>query len=371
MRVLIVSAPMLGHVFPMVPLARALRTAGHEVLVATAGEALRVREAGLPVRDVAPGINFGRIAMRMMLGHPVIARAELTGTAGTRGVALLFGEVNAQLADGVLAVADEWAPDLVVHEPLAVAGAVAAARRGVPAVRHETMLFDGRDLVRVTADRIGGVLRRHGVDELPPPAAAVAVAPPSVVAQAGWPMRYGPYSGEGELPAWLREPGDRPRLLVSRSTVAAPGGGDPMKAVVAVAERVDAEIVLVRPGPKVTGSALPGNVRTVDWIPLAAALPACAGVVHHGGAGTVLGALSAGVPQLVVTGPGDRTHNARLVAARGAGLARPAREVTAADLDRLFTDPGLRRAAGEVRAELAARPGPTDLVRQIEVEGWS
>ena len=53
-RVLIVSAPMLGHVFPLVPLGRALAEAGHDVLVATAAEALRVRESGLAVHDAVP-----------------------------------------------------------------------------------------------------------------------------------------------------------------------------------------------------------------------------------------------------------------------------------------------------------------------------
>lgn len=69
---------------------------------------------------------------------------------------------------------------------------------------------------------------------------------------------------------------------------------------------------------------LPPNVRAVGWAPLAEALATCAGVVHHGGAGTLLAALAAGVPQIVVPGPGDRRRNAELVAARGAGLAVPA-----------------------------------------------
>ena len=54
MRVLVVAAPLLGHVFPLMPLALALRDNGHEVVVATGGEALRVSDSGLPVEDVAP-----------------------------------------------------------------------------------------------------------------------------------------------------------------------------------------------------------------------------------------------------------------------------------------------------------------------------
>lgn len=33
MRVLVVSAPLLGHVFPLVPLSRALAAVGHDVLL--------------------------------------------------------------------------------------------------------------------------------------------------------------------------------------------------------------------------------------------------------------------------------------------------------------------------------------------------
>src|SRR3712207_1239701 len=121
MRVLVVSAPLLGHLFPLVPLARAIRDAGHEVLLAAGAHT-----TDLPVRDIAPRFRMGPIAARMMLRHPLIARAELAGEAGTRGVALLFGAVNAGLAGNVVALAREWRPDVVVYEPLAVAGALAA-----------------------------------------------------------------------------------------------------------------------------------------------------------------------------------------------------------------------------------------------------
>jgi UDP:flavonoid glycosyltransferase YjiC (YdhE family) len=368
MRVLVVSGPTLGHVFPMVPLQRALRAAGHDVLVGTAGDAMGVRQAGLSIEDVAPTFHFGRVARRMMMGHPLTARAELAGVGGTRGVSLLFGAVNEQMAAGVVALADRWKPDLVVYEPLAVAGALAAARCGVRAVLHENSLFDGPLLVQATAERMANVLRSHGMTGQPPMDAIVTVAPPSLVgARRGWPMRYVPYSGEGVLPDWLRRPPVRPRIAVSRSTVAGPGGGDIMSAVVAAAPNVDAEFVLVRPDRKVLRrKALPENIRTVAWIPLNSALLACAGIVHHGGAGGVLGALAAGVPQLVVPGPGDRRHNARLVAARGAGLAVAAKAITATELIRLITDTALASAAGEVRQEMAAMPGPVELVARLE-----
>ncbi|MEV0564042.1 glycosyltransferase [Dactylosporangium sp. NPDC050588] len=422
MRVLFVSAPLLGHMLPLVPLAEALRRAGHDVLIATAADALTAgRTAKLPVVDVAPGFSFARIARRTMLRHPFIARAELAGTGGTRGVGLLFGTVNEQLVDGVAATADRFRPDLVVHEPLAVAGAVVAARRGVPAVRHENNLFDGAVLTAVTA---GPALRRHRVDGLPDPAAVVQIAPAELVGERpGLPMRRlpvgaspnrtgslahprglsadlggsaaqpgGPFAGPGGPAAGVGGPfagvggavvrpggsagpggepvtplppaGTRPRIAVTRSTVEGPGSGGIMRAIVAVAAGVDADILLVRPERRLPDS-LPGNVYTTGWVQLDALMPTLDAVVHHGGAGTVLGALAAGVPQLVVPGPGDRRHNAGVVERSGAGWAMSASAITADQLHRLLSDYGLRMTAGRFKASIAARPHPDEVAAQL------
>ena len=78
-----------------------------------------------------------------------------------------------------------------------------------------------------------------------------------------------------------------------------------------------------------------------------------------------MSALAAGVPQVVVPGTGDRTVHARLVAARGAGLAVPAKEITRDVLERLVTDSRLTQASREAAAEIAAMPPPEDLVEPL------
>ncbi|RTL66552.1 MAG: glycosyltransferase [Pseudonocardiaceae bacterium] len=369
MRILVVAAPLVGHLLPMLPLARTLAELGHEVVIASGGDAVGRDLGGLPVVDVAQEVSFTRCAARTMLAHPRLARRELAGEAGTDVVGLLFGAVNEGLADAVVAVAGAFEPEIVVHEPLAPAGALAAARLGVPAVLQENSLFDGPSLVAavVRSPLFRRALRRHGLlDELPDPTDVLTIAPPSVVGvRGGRPMRAVPDDGAG-LPDWLTEPTARPRILVSRSTVPGPGGGDPMAAVVAAAPDVDAEIVLVRPADRLARKPLPPNVRTVGWVPLSAALPHAAAVVHHGGAGTILTALATGTPQLVVPGPGDRRYNADLVARRGAGLSVPARAITTASLTSLVADTALRDAAREVRAEIAAMPDPAEALRACE-----
>ena len=60
-RALIATSPGLGHVFPTISLAHALRAAGHEVLVATAG-GKEAANAGLHVVDTAPGVDIGAVS---------------------------------------------------------------------------------------------------------------------------------------------------------------------------------------------------------------------------------------------------------------------------------------------------------------------
>ena len=298
-----------------------------------------------------------------MARHPLLARREAAGRGGTRAVGLLFGAVGERMADGVVALADRVRPDLVVHEPLAVAGAEAAARRGVPAVLVEGNLFDARELLAAAAATYGPA---RGLADLPGPAEVLGTAPPSVVGErSGRPMRFVPVAPERAFNAAYAEPGDRPRLLVSRSTVADPRRDRLMTAVVAAAAGADLDVVLVRPDRWVTRRPLQPNVRTTDWLPFPEVFPAAAGVVHHGGAGTVLTALAAGLPQLVVRGAGDRRVNADLVAARGAGLAADLDELRRPLLDRLVDDPGLRTSAAEVAAEMAAMPHPAELVPRL------
>jgi UDP:flavonoid glycosyltransferase YjiC (YdhE family) len=364
-RALVVSAPLLGHLLPLVPLAAALRSAGHDVLIATGAAALDADTRGVPVRDIAPGFRFDRIALRTMIRHPLIARAEMRGTAGTRVVGLVFGAANDRFADAVVELAREWRPDVVVHEPLAPAGAVAAAAVGVPAVHVENALFDGPVVTAAVVERMRPTLRGHRLAAVPEPALTVTVRPPSLGGSPAFrPMRPGAPVPDG-APGWLLRPGERPRILVSRSTVDGPGGGDPMPAVVAAAGDIDAEVVLVRPSPRLQRRPLPPNVRTVGWVPLPAVLPHATAVVHHGGAGSVLAACTAGIPQLATPGPGDRKHNADLVAAAGAGLAVPAARIDAAVLTRLVTDEALARRARTISAEIDAMPPAEALVPEF------
>jgi UDP:flavonoid glycosyltransferase YjiC (YdhE family) len=360
MRVMVVSAPLQGHLLPLIPLAVACRDAGHDVLLASGGDVLHTDTAGLPAHDIAPKFRFGRFAGRLALRHPLRARREFAGRAGVSFVGELFGAANASFAGAVIELAERAQPDLILHEPLAPAGAVAAGRIGVPSVLQENLLYAAPELLAAVA-----ASRPMQKFSVPAPELAITVSPPSLVGpRPGRQMRPVPWSGGGHVPDWLLAAPQRPRIVVSRSTIG--GGGDPMPAILAAAPQVDAEIVLVRPSAKVRKAGLPPNVKVVGRVPLDRVLPHATAFVHHGGAGSVLGALAAGVPQIVVPGAGDRRHNAELVARRGAGLAVQAKVITAAVLTRLITDESVAAAAREVSDEIAAMPAPAELVPDLE-----
>src|SRR4051794_11586421 len=197
MRVLLTAAPMVGHVLPLVPLALAFRRAGHEVLMTSAGDGVdAARTAGLPVEDVAPGLKVERVLLGAMLRRPRLMRRELAGEGGTDVVGHLFAALTERMAQPTVALADDWRPDLVLHEGLAPVGALVAARRGVPSVLVDALLFDGRDLFAAVTQHLDRLVRRLGIGDLPAPVDAVVTAPPSVVGERrGRPMRYVPATG--------------------------------------------------------------------------------------------------------------------------------------------------------------------------------
>jgi UDP:flavonoid glycosyltransferase YjiC (YdhE family) len=373
-RVLFVAAPMVGHVLPMMSLARAFTDAGHDVVVATAADGVQAAtRVGVPAQDVAPGLSMSRIGLGALLHHPGPVVRMARGDEGTDGVGVLFEGVNEGMADGIRDLAERWQPNLVLHEGLMPTGALAAARHGIPSVLVDSLVYDGGALFRAVSRRIGAVVRRFGLVAIAAPADVVTVAPPSLVgSRAGRPMRFVPPDSSGGGSSDLTTPSSRPTVVVTRSTVADPRRDRLMTTVVEAAVGADLDVVLVRPDRWVTRRSLPGNVRTTDWLPFAEVFPTVAGVVHHGGSGTVLTALAAGVPQLVVPGAGDRALHARLLAERGAGLRVPLDRLNTAALDRLVGDPALRSAAQEVAAEIAAMPHPRELVLPLtELAGQS
>lgn len=350
--VLFVAAPLVGHVTPMLPLASAAAAAGHRVRLLTGGDACGVATAG--VRSVAvcgpPGIVTG---LGIALRNPRLAVREASGRAGIPLAGKIFGALNAGMLDRVIAEAEAFAPDVVVHEPFAPAGLVAARRTGVRAVLHQISLWDPRT---VHDAAMNDLARRRALPLDRTPDATISITPTALMdVPSARRIRGIPASGDGPLPAWLERPPRRPRIIVSRSTTNAGPGPDLARQVASAASGIDADIVIVRGRLK---RAVPPNVHLVEWVPLDRALQNATAFVHHGGSGGLLQALAAGVPQLATFGIADRRHNASLLERSGAGIGAETGEITTATLERLVTDDSIRRRAGELRCAIDELPAP-------------
>jgi UDP:flavonoid glycosyltransferase YjiC (YdhE family) len=130
--------------------------------------------------------------------------------------------------------------------------------------------------------------------------------------------------------------------------------------------------VLVAVGPKGDPALLgevPSNVRLARFVPQAAVFAHVDLVVHHGGAGTVLGTAAAGLPQLVLPQGADQYVNAAAVTRAGAGRALENDEQTpgaiGAAVGHLLTDCQERVTAQAIAGEIAALPAPAEVVSAL------
>ena len=127
----------------------------------------------------------------------------------------------------------------------------------------------------------------------------------------------------------------------------------PVRVLMTVGRRVDLDGL----GP------LPTNARVEAWWPQADVLRHADAVLGHGGFGTTLGALAAGVPQVVAPiFTSDQVINARHVAAAGVGRAViPGPDVVVracAEVRAVLSDPGTGRGRAPSRRRSPRYPPP-------------
>ncbi|RBQ20801.1 protein IroB [Spongiactinospora rosea] len=377
MRVLFTSWAWPSHLYAMVPLAWAMRAAGHEVLVAGQPSlAVAAAHAGLPYAPIGSDVD----SVGMVRGYALPTRRFGTPPAlpsnGRGPRALRMFQVNAEaMVDDLVELAREWRPRLVVHDPTAWAGSIAAAAIGVPAVRH----LYGADLMHAARPFLAGLLapmgERHGLEDLDPlGAATIDPYPADVQVDVDYepvPLKYVPYNGPGITPR-LR-PAARPRVCVTWGTTIARVdperflAGDVVRALASPEVEVVAAVTAAQRewlGP------VPEGVRIVQDAPLHAVLPGCDLLVAHGGAGTSLTGMAAGLPQLLVPQLPDHEAHATRLARTGAAVLLPVDQAGPAELREralgLLHDARAGAAAARLREEIAARPAPADVVPLLE-----
>ena len=379
MRALVVCRDGYGHFHPMVPIACAVRDAGHDVLVACAAPLrAHVEAAGFPMADC----GLPTPEARAVLAERFPEVAELPKDELWRMGHYLFAGVIAPVAyDDLIRIAGEWSPDVLLFETMEWAAPVVAARTGIPAIlvpwgpaRPMAWMEEGTRIVAPIWERAGLEPRPYGgiratplLDVCP----ALLQRPEFQGLPVLSPMRWVSYDGATvPLPAWVDEPRGRPLVYVTLGTVFA-GNTEVFDVVLGALADYDAD-VLVAVGPTADPAALgplPPSVRVERYVPQAALLPRCDLVVSHCGANTMMGAAEVGVPHLAVPQGADQFLNAGVLAASGAGrvlTGTPTADAVRAAVGDLLTDDAPRAAARVAADQIAERPHPRDVVGLIE-----
>lgn len=135
----------------------------------------------------------------------------------------------------------------------------------------------------------------------------------------------------------------------------------PVRALVTLGPALDPSQVRGRSGV--------GDVRIVSSAPHGAVLRGTAAVVTHGGHGTLMKALAAGVPVVVLPMGRDQNDSAARVVHRGAGIrlkptAKPA--AVAAAVRTVLAEPGYAAGARRIATAVEAGTGCVDVVEAIE-----
>ena len=377
-----------GHAFPMLALGAELAARGHEVTYETWSRWREPVEAHGMRFLAAPEYPTFPTSDQPLGPYEAVVRA----TADTRPA---------------LAAAR---PDVVVHDILTLAPALAGELESVPVatlIPHVYPVMEsgfppyafGARLPRTAAGRkLWRALDRparsgleRGRSELNHARRQLGLAPVDrlhgglstqltmvgTLPQLEYPRRWpdhvhvvGPLMWEPPCAEVQPPPGDAPLVLVAPSTAQDPEHRL-LQAVLAGLGREDVRVLATwnrrpLPGPV----RVPANTRLVEWLSYAQTMPRCALVICHAGHGTLVRALASSCRVLAVPHVGDMAENAARLDWAGAGVRLPWPLLTPATLRlaarRALGRPSLGERAAQLGAWTVGHPAPARAADLVE-----
>ncbi|HKW22330.1 MAG TPA: glycosyltransferase [Ktedonobacterales bacterium] len=394
--------------------------------------ARRLTERGHHVRILAPHILRSRIEVAGCQFVPLHETPEHDSSSRTKDVLrdweartsmgaaslvrdrLIFGRASGYASDVTAAIADER-PNVVVTDYLLLGGYIAAERAGIPlaALIHTVYPLPAPGMPpygmgfqpakgmpgRVRDALFAPVFRRFynaRLNNLNAVRAAMGLRPLTsafeqfaranrllvLTSQAfDFPadslpanVRYvGPQLDD---PAWLApwEPaptGDTnlPLVLVSLSTTYQQQGDVVRRVVAALADLPVRGLVTL--GPALDGNrfSLPPNVRAEPYAPHVLICPHADLVITHGGHGTVITALNAGVPLVCLPMGRDQADNAARVVWRGVGVrcsSKADAKTLRAAIQQVLGEARFREGARRIANGIARDGGPAQAIAELE-----
>ena len=374
MRILCTFVGGLGHLAPLLPVARAARDAGHEVAIAGSGGLVpRIEEAGFRAFATSPAPHHG--------GAAVTRDPAPLEAADARASELEFAENFAsrgarRMAAAVPGILEDFRPDVVLRDETDLGTTVAAEIAGVPVATH-LVLASGL-LVRpeLVAPRLDDVRAEHGLAPDPDldrltSGLVLSDAAPSFRSPDA-PLRVQPvHYRSATVPDPRRRP-DRPRVYVTLGTIFNKGSGDLFERLLAGLRGLEADVLLTI-GRELDPADLgpqPPHVRVERFVPQTDVLPDTDLVVSHGGSGSLLAALAHGLPSLLLPLGADQPHNAGRAQELGLAATLDAAACSAdavTDAAReVLADAGMRDRCHAVAAEMRTLPDASAAVAALE-----
>ena len=387
MRVLLGAFGDPGHAFPTIALGRALRARGHAVTLQTWERWRQDVEAEGLAFTPAPEYS----------AFPVPLERD-----GRPAQPLDFYEAIVYATRDTLPLVRDLRPDVVVHDILTLGPSLCAELEGIPAATLIPHVFPESapgfpiysfgalhprtPLGRAFWARAGRPLQRgleSGRDALNRTRAAVGLQPlervhggtsdrlalvatyPQLEYPRAWPAHVhvvGPLIWEPAARGVAVPPGDEPLVLVAPSTSQDPDHRLLHACLDGLAEAPVRVLATYNRRLPSRPLRVPDNARVVDWLSYASTLPHCDAIVCHAGHGTLVRALSLGVPAVACPVAGDMNENAARLAWTGAGVRLPRRYISARPIrravERVVGDESIRaRARGFAEWSASNDPG--------------
>lgn len=412
MRFLFTTFASVPHVQLQVPIAWALRAAGHEVCIASQPNLIPEITAsgltGVPVGNELDLARYVREGGDLPGKYSVADIAEENSdvlTASYTNTALsIYGRfISGYLADDtmladLIAFGSRWQPDMIIWDALTYVGPVAAQTLGVP---HTRSLF-GPDYVAKMLERYSEhdlapidpltswLLGRFGNETSDRPQrpgraeltlGQATIDPlPHVLRAKNYPVvhlpvQQIPMSAQGTFPMEVLEPSRRPRVCLTLG-YSSRAYGLPAPSVTQIIQGLadlDIDVIATLNSAQLAETELPNNVRAMDYLPLDHVLPTCSAMISHFGINTLNTAIRHGLPQLYVGDGLDMWGGSRVAESMvSAGVSRAIHRDTLTasgvgnELSELLGDPGYARAARRLQEDFISTPTPHQIVHDLE-----
>jgi UDP:flavonoid glycosyltransferase YjiC (YdhE family) len=366
----------------MVPVARALGGAGHDVVIATSAPFCPFVEAA-GFRALSVGLDW--LESEVERAFPDVFPDPTSLGDIQRGWQTVFTRAGAAAVPELVRVVGDLHPDLVLGESLDLTGPLCADATGVP---HALVGVGPPRPLPMLADRVGapwntaraalGLAPDPGLarfcphlylDTCPP---SLRPYPPSPQAAAGWQVRpMSPDHPDASSLGWLEGERDQPLVYVTMGTVFNRVADAFRPVLEALADEPVSVLVTVGANrDPATVDALAANIRIERFVPQSVVMPGADLVICHGGFNTTVMALAHGVPVIGLPVVRDNSDTTFRVRACGAGLELDPRTATPRSVGmavRAVLGDALYRAnAQRLAREIAAMPPPDAAVLRLE-----